>query len=115
MGPLATNAQPPAATRAPSDPPQEAAAGAATPQLPPADRAPSPKEAQAAAAEGYAETPEDDTGPRAANAAAAQPSTAGGPERAGTEQPAIVASMWSKRLLVSTSGKPKGYSCSMES
>ena len=43
---------------------------------------------------GGAEPPEDDAGPRAANSAAAPPAAAGGPERAGTDQPAIVASMW---------------------
>ena len=52
---------------------------------------------------------------RWANAAAAPPATAGGPERAGTDQPAILASMWSNMLLTSTSGKPKGCGVGMDS
>ena len=56
---------------------------------------------------GGAETPEDDTGPRAANAAAAPPAAAEGPERAGTDQPAIIESIWSDRRLASTWGKPE--------
>ena len=81
MGPLATNAQPPAATRAPSVPQQAAASGAATAAAAAGGPGAQPEgSASGCGGGGSVETPEDNAGPWAANAAAAQPAMAGGPK-----------------------------------
>ena len=107
MGLLATNAQQAAATLGPATPPRAPAAGTLAAAV--ADSGPGarPEDARGSGGEG------SDAGPRAANSTAAPPAAAGGPEQAGTAQPAIVASMSSNMRLAST-GKPKGCCAGME-